>query len=58
MTFPVSIEKNLEDWTYDELCRWAAWEVAQGLLNGVPLRTVMSSILQVAMQWKPTKATK
>ena len=57
MSYPVNIEKSLEDWTFDELCKWAAWEVAQGLLKGEPLRSVMFCVLQTARQWNPKKGT-
>lgn len=55
MSAPVNYEKDLNDWTFDELCKWACWEVVQALTAGKPLRSAMHPILNVARQWDPTK---
>jgi len=55
MSTPVDIDKELDDWTFDELCKWAAWEVAQGLLTGRALMSTMYYVLEVARRWNPKK---
>ncbi len=58
MTAPINIEKELEDWTYDDLCKWAAWQVAQGMIGGTPLKSVMWNVISVVRQWNPQKEKK
>ncbi len=57
MTVPVNMEKELNDWTFDELCNWAAWQVTQSLLAGRPLKSAMYSVLDVARQWNPKRSS-
>jgi hypothetical protein len=58
MSNPVNIEKDLNTWTFDDLCKWASWEVVQSLYSGSTLKSTMWGILQVATQWKPPKEIK
>jgi hypothetical protein len=53
MSNPVNFEKEINDWSFDDLCKWAAWEVTQGMYQGKPLRSIMYGILQIARQWNP-----
>lgn len=52
MSTPVTSEKELKDWTYDELCKWASWEVIQGICRGDTLEYSMRCILRIATKWK------
>jgi len=58
MSSPVNFEKDINEWTFDELCKWACWEVVQSLYRGDTLKTTMFGILQVARQWNPPKEIK
>lgn len=55
MITPINIEKQIKDWSFDDLCKWAAWEVATGMLNGKSLKSSMSYVLDVALRWKTEK---
>jgi hypothetical protein len=52
---PVNTEKDLDDWSFDDLCKWACWQVVESMTAGKPLRSAISSILTVARQWNPPK---
>jgi len=58
MNSPINIEKDLKTWTFDELCKWASWEVVQSLYQGDTLKSTMWRILQTARQWNPPKESK
>ena len=55
MTKPVTNEKPLKKWSYEDLCRWSSWQVALALLRGDELDTVMYGILETALRWKREK---
>lgn len=58
MTVPVNSEKELNDWTFDELVKWACWVIVEGMTQGKPLRSSVYSVLDVARQWDPKKGSK
>lgn len=55
MTVPVKIEKELKEWQFEDLCKWATWEIIQSMCNGKPLHSSVYYILDVALQWKSLK---
>ena len=58
MSKPVNFEKEFNKWTFDELCKWACWEVVQSMYNGKQLSSTMHYILDVARRWDPKKEIK
>ena len=55
MSSPVNFEKDLDEWTYEELCKWACWEIIQSICEGKALRSTVHGILGVARRWNPLK---
>lgn len=58
MSTPVNFEKDFTKWTFDDLCKWACWEVVQSMYNGSTLKSAMFGILQTALQWNPPEEIK
>jgi hypothetical protein len=55
MSVPVNIEKEFDKWTFDDLVKWASWEVVQGMLTGKGLNSTMHYVLDIALRWKEKK---
>lgn len=53
MTTPVNMEKELKDWTFDDLCKWACWTIISGMTEGRSLRSSVYTVIEVATRWKP-----
>jgi hypothetical protein len=55
MSAPVNVDKDLNDWSYEDLCKWACWQVVESMTQGRSLHSAIYSILMVARQWNPKK---
>ena len=53
---------NTEPRDFNELVRWATWQVIEGIANGKPLRDVMygglNSVLSIVAEWNKAKGIK
>ncbi len=58
MSVPMNFEKEFNDWTFEDLVKWACWEVVQSMYQGSELRTTMFRIVQTVRQWDPKKEIK
>jgi len=48
-------QKDLRDWTFDELVSHACWKVIEGMTKGQSLRDTMFSVVNMATAWARTK---
>ena len=55
MSVPINVEKELDDWKFEDLVKWACWEVVQSMYNGKTLHSTMHYILEVTRRWNPKK---
>jgi hypothetical protein len=45
-------EKPVKDWEWDDLRRYCAWCVVQGLLRGDDLMAIMHNVCHITLQWQ------
>ena len=52
-------EKKFEDWSFDDLATWSAWEVIRTITEGkMDLKTRMHVINQTVIRWREEQVKK
>ena len=49
------MDKDLKDWTFEELVNYCSWDLMQSIVQGTRLTHAVQNSINMALRWKAAK---